>query len=60
MHILLSVIKERGYMLRIIVGVLLALWLIGLIAHVAGGLIYVLLVIAVIVFVYDTFIGRKA
>lgn len=47
-------------MLRIIVGVLLALWLIGLIAHVAGGLIYTLLVIAVIVFVYDTFIARKA
>ena len=47
-------------MLRIIVGILLALWLIGLIAHVAGGLIYTLLVIAVIVFVYDTFIARKA
>lgn len=46
-------------MLRIIVGVLLALWLIGLIAHVAGGLIYTLLVIAVIVFIYDTFIARK-
>jgi 4-hydroxybenzoate polyprenyltransferase len=46
-------------MLRIIVGVLLALWLIGLIAHIAGGLVYVLLVIAVIVFVYDTFIARR-
>lgn len=46
-------------MLRIIIGVLLALWLIGLIAHIAGGLIYILLVIAVIVFVYDTFVARK-
>jgi 4-hydroxybenzoate polyprenyltransferase len=46
-------------MLRIIVGVLLALWLIGLIGHIAGGLIYSLLVIAAVVFVYDTFIVRK-
>ena len=46
-------------MLRIIVGILVALWLIGLVAHVAGGLIYVLLVAAVIVFVYDTFVARK-
>jgi hypothetical protein len=52
--------KKRGNMLRIIVGILLALWLIGLIAHVAGGLIYNLLVIAVIVFVYDNLIARKA
>jgi hypothetical protein len=47
-------------MLRIIVGVLLALWLIGLVAHIAGGLVYILLVIAIVVFIYDTFIGRKA
>ena len=46
-------------MLRIIVGVLVALWLIGLVAHVAGGLIYILLVVAVIVFVYDLIIARK-
>jgi hypothetical protein len=47
-------------MLRIIVAVLLALWLIGLVAHVAGGLIYILLVIAIVVFVYDTLVARKA
>jgi 4-hydroxybenzoate polyprenyltransferase len=46
-------------MLRIIVGILLALWLIGLIGHVAGGLIYGLLVIAAVVFIYDTFVVRK-
>ena len=46
-------------MLRIVVGVLIALWLIGLIGHIAGGLIYGLLVIAAVVFVYDTFIVRK-
>jgi hypothetical protein len=47
-------------MLRIIVGVLVALWLIGLIAHIAGGLIYLLLVIALAVFVYDLVAGRRA
>jgi len=46
-------------MLRIIIGILVALWLIGLVAHVAGGLIYILLVAAVIVFVYDMFVARK-
>jgi 4-hydroxybenzoate polyprenyltransferase len=47
-------------MLRIIVGVLVILWLIGLLGHIAGGLIYTLLVIALIIFVYDTLIRRKA
>jgi 4-hydroxybenzoate polyprenyltransferase len=47
-------------MLRIIVGVLIVLWLIGLLAHVAGGLIYILLVIALAVFIYDMVVGRKA
>lgn len=46
-------------MLRIIVGVLIVLWLIGLLAHIAGGLVYILLVAAVIVFVYDTFFVRR-
>lgn len=46
-------------MLRVIVGILIALWLIGLIGHIAGGLIYGLLVIAAVIFVYDTFIVRK-
>jgi hypothetical protein len=47
-------------MLRIIVGILIVLWLIGLLAHVAGGLIYILLVIALVVFVYDLIVGRRA
>jgi len=47
-------------MLRIIVGVLIVLWLIGLLAHIGGGLIYTILVIALIIFVYDTLIRRKA
>jgi hypothetical protein len=47
-------------MLRIIAGVLIALWLIGLLAHIAGGLIYILLVIAVVVFIFDLVTGRRA
>jgi hypothetical protein len=42
-----------------IIAVLLALWLIGLIAHVAGGLIYILLVAAVVIFIYDTFVAHR-
>jgi hypothetical protein len=47
-------------MLRIIVGVLIVLWLIGLLAHFAGGLVYTLLVIALIVFIYDTISRRHS
>jgi 4-hydroxybenzoate polyprenyltransferase len=46
-------------MLRIIVGVLIVLWLVGLLAHIAGGLIYALLVIALVVFVYDLLARRR-
>jgi 4-hydroxybenzoate polyprenyltransferase len=41
-------------MLLFIVGILVVLWLLGVLAHIAGGLIYILLVIALIVFIYDT------
>lgn len=40
-------------MLSTIVIILLALWLIGLLAHVAGGFIWILLVLALIVFLAD-------
>ncbi|HJE51425.1 MAG TPA: lmo0937 family membrane protein [Tessaracoccus flavescens] len=45
--------------LWIVLVVLLALWLIGFIADVAGGLIHILLVIALIIFVYNLVTGRK-
>ena len=47
-------------MLRLIVGILIVLWLIGLLAHIAGGLIHILLVIALVVFIYDTLVARRA
>lgn len=40
--------------------VLVALWLIGLVANVGGGLIHILLVIALIVIVVNLLTGRRA
>lgn len=47
-------------MVMTIIGILLVLWLIGLIAHIGGGLIYTLLVIALIVFIYDRLVGSHS
>jgi hypothetical protein len=46
-------------MLWTILAVLLVLWLIGLIAHIGGGLIHLLLVVALIVFVINLLTGRR-
>lgn len=45
-------------MLWMIVIILLALWVIGLMAHVAGGFIHLLLVAALVVFLVNLFRGR--
>jgi K+-transporting ATPase A subunit len=42
-----------------VIGILVVLWLLGLIAHIGGGLIHLLLVIAVIVFIYNLIVGRR-
>lgn len=47
-------------MLWTIIGILIALWVIGLIAHIGGALIHLLLVIALIVFVVNLFTSRRA
>lgn len=47
-------------MLWTIVVILLALWLLGFLLHVAGGLIHLLLVVAVIVIAYRFLTGRRA
>lgn len=47
-------------MIRAIIGVLFVLWLIGLVGHIGGGLIHLLLVAAIVVFIYDMLVGRKA
>jgi hypothetical protein len=40
--------------------ILLVLWLLGFSLHIGGGLIHLLLVIAVIVLIYNLVIGRRA
>lgn len=45
-------------MLQTIVLILLALWLIGLVADVAGSIIHLLLVIALVVLAYKFLKGR--
>jgi hypothetical protein len=47
-------------MLRAVVAVLLIFWLLGFSLHVAGGLIHLLIVVALIVFIFDLLARRKA
>ncbi len=47
-------------MLWTIIAVLVVLWLLGFIAHIGGGLIHILLVIALIVFIYNMITGRRS
>jgi hypothetical protein len=49
-----------GSILYIIGAVLVALWLIGFLMHIGGGLIHIILVIAVIVFVFQFLTGRRS
>jgi len=46
-------------MLRAIVAVLLILWLLGFVLHLAGGIIHILAVIAVAVLIYDLLARKK-
>jgi hypothetical protein len=48
-----------GNILYLIGAVLVALWLIGFLLHFGGGLIHLILVIAVIVFLVQFFTGRR-
>jgi hypothetical protein len=47
-------------MLWTIVAILLILWLLGFSFHVAGGLVHILLVIALVVIVINLVQGRRA
>jgi hypothetical protein len=47
-------------MLWTIVGILVLLWLVGLLTQVGGGLVHLLLVIALVVFVFQLISGRRA
>jgi hypothetical protein len=45
--------------LWLIVVVILILWLIGLLANVAGGFIHLLLIVALAVLIYNLIVGRR-
>ena len=42
-----------------IVVILVVLWLLGLVLNIAGGFIHILLIIAIVVVLYNLFIGRR-
>lgn len=44
-------------MLTIIL-ILIVLWFLGLLGHIGGGLIHLLLVVALVVFIYNLIVGR--
>jgi hypothetical protein len=46
-------------MLYTVVVILVILWLLGLITHIAGSLIHLLLVIALVVLIFNLISGRK-
>ena len=46
-------------MLYTIIAILVVLWLLGLVGHVAGGFIHILLVAAAIVLIYKLVTGRR-
>lgn len=48
-----------GQVLWIIFVVIVAFWLIGFMMDIAGGFIHLLLVVALLVLLYNLFIGRR-
>jgi hypothetical protein len=46
-------------MLWTVIAILVVLWLLGFIGNIGGGLIHLLLVIALIVFIYNMITGRR-
>jgi hypothetical protein len=46
-------------MLWTVIVILVVLWLLGFTLHIGGGLIHLLLVIAVIVLIYNLIAGRR-
>ena len=49
-----------GTILYTIISILFAFWLLGLIMHIGGGLIHILLVVALVMFIYQMLTGRRA
>jgi hypothetical protein len=49
-----------GGILYTIISVLFVLWLVGFVMKIGGGLIHILLVVALILFIYNLVTGRRA
>ena len=49
-----------GNILYIIGAIVVAFWLLGFLMHIGGGLIHILLVVAVIIFVFQFLTGRRS
>ncbi len=46
-------------MLWTIIAVLVVLWILGFIGNIGGGLIHILIVAAIVVFIYNLVAGRR-
>ncbi|CAN5150752.1 hypothetical protein BH10CYA1_BH10CYA1_60310 [soil metagenome] len=46
-------------MIYTLISLLVLFWLVGLVAHIGGGFIHGLLVLALVVFVFDMVTGRR-
>ncbi|GAA0480708.1 hypothetical protein IRB23M11_12150 [Alkalibacterium sp. m-11] len=46
-------------MLWTLIGLLILFWILGLVFEIAGGLVHILLVIALIVFIFNMITGRR-
>jgi len=51
---------KMGGILYTIITILFIFWLVGFLMHIGGGLIHVLLVAALIIFVFQLVTGRRA
>ncbi len=49
-----------GSILWGVIVLLVIFWVLGLVFHIAGGLIHILLVIAIIVLLYNLFVGSRS
>jgi hypothetical protein len=49
-----------GRILWSVVVVLVVLWLIGFLAHIVGGFVHLLLIVALLVLLYNLFAGSRA
>ena len=49
-----------GNLLWTVISILVVLWLVGFLMHVGGSLIHLLLVIALVLFIYNLVTGRQA